>query len=388
MEVLRVPPYPISTKWDVPDANATYIFEVEDMVDHSIERTTVVSDSSKQVTYVIPRAKAQYDRDFSVKIYETDIYGEIVLESNLTIYRPYVDPNLLATTTADIFAYQEYEIIARSIIDTFLMEGSGNGGAFYNHKLIMQRTGEGNDYFPVWHPVNRVLKVYENNVLVYDAENTPVGIAIQNVTLTGSALTLSTIVTHGFQSGQTITISGVTPTKFNGTFTIIDVPTANTFTVDNTNIAAANNEAITARGGVESIWAYQYKPSLDNSAIMRMEFGEYNRMEQTPLNLPSGVGDIGFYGYYPIAFPRGYDYIFIVDAGFKAVPPDVEIAIKMLIEDIKCGNNDYYNRFVSEYSTDQFNIKFAPQFLEGTGNMIVDKILSNYKGTLIKPGLL
>jgi hypothetical protein len=26
--------------------------------------------------------------------------------------------------------------------------------------------------------------------------------------------------------------------------------------------------------------------------------------------------------------------------------------------------------------------------LEGTGNMIVDKILGNYKGTLIKPGLL
>jgi hypothetical protein len=111
-------------------------------------------------------------------------------------------------------------------------------------------------------------------------------------------------------------------------------------------------------------------------------------MEQTPLNLQPGVGDIGFYGYYPIAFPRGYDYIFIVDAGFKAVPPDVEIAIKMLIEDIKCGKNDYYNRFITEYSTDQFDIKFAPQFLEGTGNMIVDKILSNYKGTLIKPGLL
>ena len=60
----------------------------------------------------------------------------------------------------------------------------------------------------------------------------------------------------------------------------------------------------------------------------------------------------------------------------------------MLIEDIKCGNNDYYNRFIMEYKTDQFDLKFAPQFLEGTGNMIVDKILSNYKGTLIKPGLL
>jgi len=388
MEILRVPPYPISTKWDVPNANAPYIFEVEDMVDHSIETMSLTSDSNKQVTYIIPRAKAQFDRDFSVKIYETDIYGEIVVEDNLTIYRPYVNPNNLGTTTQDILDYKKYEIIARSIIDTFLMEGSGTGGAFYNHKLVIQRTGEGNDYFPLWHPVNRVLKVYENNVLIYDAENTPIAISTQNVNVTGTALTLATNISHGFQIGQTVTISGVTPTKFNGTFTIIGIPTTTTFTVNNTIIAATNNEAITARGGVKSIWDYTYQTTLDNSAIMQTQTDLYNRMEQTPLVLPAGTGDIGFYGYFPITFPRGYDYIFILDAGFKSVPPDVEIATKMLIEDIKCGNNDYYNRFVTEYSTDQFDVKFAPQLLEGTGNMIVDKILSNYKGTLIKPGLL
>jgi hypothetical protein len=388
MEILRVPPYPILTKWDVPAANAEYIFEVEDMVDHSIERVSLTSDSNKQVTYTIPRAKAQFDRDFSVKIYETDIYGEIILEDNLTIYRPYVNPNTLATTASDILDYKKYEITARSIIDTFLQEGSGTGGAFYNHKLVIQRTGEGNDYFPVWHPINRVLKVYENNVLVYDAENTPIGIAIQNVDVTNGVLTLTTTISHGLQTGQTVTISGVTPTKFNGTFYVTGTPTVTTFTLDNTTIAATDNESITTRGGVQSIWNYTYQPTLDNSAIMQTQVGLYNRMEQTPLNLPGGVGDIGFYGYYPIAFPAGYDYIFIIDAGYKAIPPDVEIAIKLLIEDIKCGNNDYYNRFVNEYSTDQFDIKFAPQFLEGTGNMIVDKILSNYKGNLIKPGLL
>ena len=388
MEVLRVPPYPISTSWTVPDASATYIFEVEDLVDHSIERTELTSDANSKLTYTIPRAKAQYDREFAVKIYDTDLYGEIVLESNLTVYRPYVDPNLLATTTQDIAEYKQYEIIARSIIDTYLQEGSGTGGAFYNHKLIIQRTGEGNDYFPVWHPVNRVLKVYENNVLVYDAENIPIGITLQNVDVTNGVLTLTTTISHGFQVGQTVTISGVSPEKFNGTFYVTAVPTSTTFSLDNTDISATDNEAITARGGVESVWEYTYKPTLDNSAIMRVQDGIYNRMEQAPLVLPPAIGDLGFYGFYPITFPRGYDYVFIVDAGFKAVPPDVEIAIKMLIEDIKCGNNDYYNRFVTQYSTDQFDIKFAPQFLEGTGNMIVDKILSNYKGTLIKPGLL
>jgi hypothetical protein len=60
----------------------------------------------------------------------------------------------------------------------------------------------------------------------------------------------------------------------------------------------------------------------------------------------------------------------------------------MLIDDLKCGRNDYYNRFVTQYSTDQFDIKFSAQMLEGTGNMVVDKILNGYKGSVIKPGLI
>jgi hypothetical protein len=388
MEVLRVPPYPITTTWDVPAANAVYTIYVEDLVDHSFETSIVTSSANSQIQYILPRSKVQFDRDFLFRVHEVNINGEIVIDENLTVYRPYVDPNMLGTTATEIAEYKELEIVARSIIDTYLQEGSGTGGAFYNHKLVIQQVGQGTDYFPLWHNTNRVLKVYENNVLVYDAENTPVGIAIQNVNVTSGVLTLTTTISHGFQTSQTVTISGVTPTKFNGTFYVTGTPTVNTFTLDNTTISATNNEAITARGGVQSVWDYVYQPTLDNSAIMQTQNGLYNRMEQTPLNLPSGVGDIGFYGYFPIAFPKGYDYVFIIDAGYKAIPPDVEIAIKMLIEDIKCGNNDYYNRFVTEYSTDQFDIKFAPQFLEGTGNMIVDKILSNYKGTLIKPGLL
>lgn len=386
MEVLRVPPYPITTTWDVPDANHIYVFQVEDMVDHSIENTILTSTSNSQVNYVVPRSKAQFDRDFAVKIYDLDLYGEVVLESNLTIYRPYVDPNLLGTTVQEIYEYKEYEIIARSIIDTYLLEGSGNGGAFYNHKLILQRTGEGNDYFPVWHPVNRVLKVYENNVLVYDAENSPVGLALQTVDVVDNIVTLTTVNTHGFLSGQTVMISGVTPDTFNGLFTVIDVPTATTLTLKNTNVA--DGDEIITRGSIESVWEHNYKPTLDNSAIYRVETDVYDRAQNMPPRIPTAAGDLGYYGYTNIAFPQGWDYTFILDAGFKAVPPDVEIATKMLIEDIKCGNNDYWKRFVQEYDTDQFTIKYAPQFLEGTGNMIVDKILSNYKGTLIKPGIL
>jgi hypothetical protein len=309
-EVLRVPPYPITTTWDVPEANTEYTIYVEDLVDHSSETTTTVSNSESKISYVLPRSKVQYDRDFLFQALDTS--GEIVVDSNLTVYRPYVDPNMLGTTASEVFEYKEWEIIARSIIDTYLQEGSGTGGAFYNHKLVIQQVGQGTDYFPLWHNTNKILKVYENNVLVYDSED------------------------------------------------------------------------------AQTVWPYIYKVTLDNSSVMRVENGVYNRLESSGSISMRAIGDLGFYGLGNggVAFPRGNDYIFIVDAGYKAVPPDVELATKMLIEDLKCGNNDHYKRFTTQYSTDQFDIRFAPQFLEGTGNNIVDKILDNYKGNLLKPGIM
>lgn len=309
MEILRVPPYPITATWDVPEPNADYVIYLEDLVDHSFENIDITSDSNSKINYVMPRTKLQFDRDFLFRVYDTD--GEIVIDSNLTIYRPYVDPNTLGTTATEVAQYKEFEIVARSIIDAYLSEGSAMGGAFYNHKLIVQLTGQGTDYFPIWHNTNRVLKVYENNVLVYDYDDT------------------------------------------------------------------------------ETPWDYTYIVSLDNTSIMRVITGEYNRFESIPKISGRAFGDLGFAGYSGgVAFPNGYDYVFILDAGYKAIPPDIELATKYLIEDLKCGTNDYYKRFITQYSTDQFDIKFAPQFLEGTGNIIVDKILSNYKSMQFKPGII
>lgn len=309
MEILRVPPYPITTTWEVPLANHTYFVYIEDVVDHSVETSSVTSTDDAKVLYILPRTKVQFDRDFVIKIYDTNLLGEVVVESNLTVYRPYVDPNMLGTTASEIAEYKRLEIIARAIIDAYLGNDSATGEGFYNHKLIVQTIGQGNDYIPIWHNPKKILKVYENNVLVYDPE---------------------------------------TPD--------------------------------------DNIYTYVIAP--DNSAIMRVQTGQYNRMEQLPVRLPSAAGDLGFFGKAASAFPAGYDYTFILDVGYKAVPPDVEQAAIMLIKDLQNGQNDYYRRFVQQYSTDQFDLKFAPQFLKGTGNNIVDKILDNYKGNVIKPGIV
>jgi hypothetical protein len=379
MEVLRVPPYPITTKWTVPSANTAYSVYVEDLVDHSFETSTITSDSNKQVSYVLPRSKVQFDRDFLLKI--TDSTGEVVVEDNLSIYRPYVDPNTLATTTAEIAEYKKWEIIARSLMDSYL-----NGTAdFYNHKLVIVKEGQGNDYFPIWHNVNKVLKVYENNVLIYNGEDAALTIANQTPTISSGTVTLTTSTAHGFEVGDVVRIATVVPTGYQGLFSVTAVPSTTTF-----SFANSTTGNITTPGTVTRVWEYEYKTLLDGSAIARVEAnGTYNRSQSTPLRLPPSSGDLGGYpGGALVAFPEGYDYTLILDAGHKTIPPDIERAATILVEELKCGSNDYYTRFVTQYSTDQFDIKFAPQFLEGTGNMLVDKILSNYKGSNFKPAIL
>lgn len=386
MEVLRVPPYPIDTKWEVPLAEHTYLVYVEDVVDHSIETVEIESDADAMITYTLPRSKVQFDRDFVFRIYDTNIYGEIVTDSNLTVYRPYVDPNMLATTgtPTEVAEYKRLEIIARSIIDAYLGNDSATGEGFYNHKLIVQGIGEGTDYFPIWHNPKKILKVYENNVLVYNGEDIPLIVTDAAPSAPEGYTLFTTSVAHGFAVGDTVTFAGFDPEEYNKVFKVDEVWSETEFRIKK----AFTDISVNTYGTVQRYWETKYVITPNNSAIMRVEANTYNRMEQKFVGMPTGVGDLGFYGKVGAAFVKGYDYVFILDVGYKAVPPDVEIATTMLIDDIKCGRNDYYNRFVTQYSTDQFDIRFSSQLLEGTGNLMVDKIISGYKGSVIKPGII
>lgn len=299
---MRVPPYPITTTWNLPYANYNYIQYVEDLVDHSVVETEVTSDANGIVEYILPLEKVQYDRKFYIKFYDAE-HIHTLYEENLDIIRPYVNANKLASTASEITEYRMLELVSRSIIDTIIPNG------FYNHKQIIQAVGQGSDYFPLWYDTNKILKVYENNILVYD----------------------------------------------------VDTPESNEF---------------------------EYVITLDNSAIQRTVSGLYNRAEQSFPNLPVGRGDLGYYGRAFVAFPEGYDYTFVIDSGYKTIPSDVEYATQVLMEDIKCGKLDYYKRYVTAYNTDQFRIQFDKSVLDGTGNMLVDKILDKYSNTILKPGII
>jgi hypothetical protein len=58
---------------------------------------------------------------------------------------------------------------------------------------------------------------------------------INNVALTTNVATITTSAAHGFSTGNTVTIAGLTNTVLNGTYTIASTPLSTTFTFAKTN---------------------------------------------------------------------------------------------------------------------------------------------------------
>ena len=328
MQILRLPPYPLSVTYTVPDANADYIIVIENVAELTEIEEAVESNASKQITYSLDGNFIKYDKSYSLTIYEdggssgeTLVRGDIVVEDNLEIMRPYVDPTPLATsgTATDIALYKGYENLARAIIDSIV-------GGFYYDRTYLEVVGQGNDYLPLWKKTHKLLKIYENAELVYDIENEE-----------GPALT------------------------------------------DYTFFITKDKTAIT-------------KDPLEN-------VDSINRAERRYSRIPLGISDSmslfdtedsgNTQTVVPgVAFSEGADYIILAETGHRVVPYDIQDATLMLIDDIKCGRLDYYKRYVKRYSTDQFKIEYDKGFTEGTGNILVDKILDKYKETIIRPGVL
>ena len=330
--VLRLPPYPLSITYTVPDESADYILVIEDVGEQTEVEEFISgesggdSSSTGKITYELTGDFIKYDKSYAVTVYE-DIDGErgdIVLEDNLQIERPYIDPTALAlsfneTSATEIAKYKEYESLARAIIDTVV------DGFYYRRKYI-EVVGQETDYMPLWDRTHKILKVYENAELVYDIDD-PDG-----------------------------------PALVEYTFLI---------TKDKTAITKDPVQAVDSINRAERRPARLPVASSDSFAIFDTE-DSGNVQTITP----------------GVAFPEGADYIFLVETGYKVVPIDIQDAIKLLIEDIKCGKLDYYKRYVKNYSTDQFKVEYDKRMIDGTGNIIVDKILAKYVDNIVRPGVL
>lgn len=177
MEILRVPPYDdIIVNFVVPSgySDADIYARVTDMADLSVQDLEFLGWSTgDNINIQLP---GRYDNNYRVEIFTIGEGEELIHEEYYELIRPYVDPNTLGTTASEIAEYTTLELVARSMIDTFVPEG------FYNKKVTVLGTGNGSDYFPLWEKVYRVFKVYENNVLVYDRSTPDLNISDYSIT--------------------------------------------------------------------------------------------------------------------------------------------------------------------------------------------------------------
>ena len=276
MEILRIPPYDLTARIAVEQENTAYPVIIRDLGDSSVSTLTLASDSSG---YIFVPLSGDYDAAYEIDVYQDTTYVDVI--------RPYVDPKTKGTTASEIAEYAKHEELARAIIDSVVTDG------FYYKKKVIQTTGTGADYIPLWVDAKEIFKVYENN-----------------------------------------------------------------------NLMTLSNYEITA----------------DGTAITHTYDGTINRRESAPLVLPaspSDIEDFGIIGSFT-AFPKTFDYTFVLGVGHKRIPADIVRATELLVDDIACGRLDYYKRYIADYNTDQFKIKFDGKVFDGTGNIIVDKILSNY----------
>jgi hypothetical protein len=140
-----------------------------------------------------------------------------------------------------------------------------------------------------------------------------------------------------------------------------------------------NNKLVTDR---------EFEITSDKTAIVEKSIDNINRAESSPLVLPAASSDSLDPQFVYRGFGNTWDYRVVVEHGYTTVPSDIVRATEMLIHDIECGKLDYYKRFVTSYNTDQYRIQFDKGIFQGTGNIIVDKILSKYHKSITKIGVL
>jgi hypothetical protein len=292
MEILRVPPYNLQVGVEVSLPNTEYEYTVLDVADLSISISTAISNDNAVVSIPLP---GQYDGSYVITIDDE--------EHDFDVVRPYVDPNTKGTTASEIADYAKNERLARAIIDSVTLDG------FYYRKKVLDTEGNGSDYLPIWANVKKVLKVVENNILVFDSND--------------------------LDNSRTI-----------------------------------------------------YKLNPDKTAVIEEYSDALNRYQAAPQVLLGGHTDYLDLQYAYRGFPKGFDYTVVLASGYRKLPQDIVIATEMLIEDIACGKLDYYKRYISDYNTDQFKIKFDSGAFAGTGNIVVDKILARLTPSIRTIGAL
>lgn len=92
--------------------------------------------------------------------------------------------------------------------------------------------------------------------------------------------------------------------------------------------------------------------------------------------------------YSEAVFGLNNDYEVAGKFGWAFVPNNIQEATMYLIEDQVCGNTRHIERYINNIRTDGYSLQYVDAAFTGTGNSMVDRILSKYKKVNINPGVL
>lgn len=339
MEITRLQPFPLVLIHTGFDADTDYLLCILD--DHASDLVEIptTSDANGTISVPLPDYFSRYDDEYRGEIYidlglnpTTGVHdrGDLIWIDTITIMRPYVDPDILADTPEDQADAKMYEAVARAIINSI------TGGFMYKRETV-ETVGLGNDYLALPFRLNKIVRVYENDILVYDADpSDPAWTNTREYYITPDKGSISVVVpgTTGYNRRQS-----KPPYKIKGA--------SDSFTLYNTNDSPNYSEYV----------AYDTKVFADGAGGSPM-------------------------------FPSGWDYTVIVEAGWPVIPQDIKQATMLIVNDLKCNNIPYINSYIKDYESDQFTLKFDDRVFKDTGNRIADKILSAYVRPIYRLGVL
>ena len=78
-------------------------------------------------------------------------------------------------------------------------------------------------------------------------------------------------------------------------------------------------------------------------------------------------------------FKKDYSYKITGLFGWDYVPADVEEATALLVDYYLCNDFNIRNKGILELKNDSYSLKYGPDGFTGTGNIMVDGLLSNYR---------
>lgn len=83
--------------------------------------------------------------------------------------------------------------------------------------------------------------------------------------------------------------------------------------------------------------------------------------------------------YYDGIFRKDYSYKIDGVWGWDYIPAEIEQASALLVSDYLCNDFNIRNKNISQLTNDSYDIKYGPDVTKGTGNLLVDNLLSIYR---------